>query len=204
MKPKITTGFDILTDSAFETKAGSIYTAMNGNVNFPTPTPAMPEINGAVQAFSAALIAAQSRDKNAVAVKTEVRILLTNALTQLASYVTMTANGDRTRLISSDFDLAREGDSTPITKPDNIQLSDGLNSGELIVKVNSVKGAKSYLHQYTSDPLAASSEWSQVITTTSKYTFKNLTAAQKYWCRVAAVGSFNQVVYSDAVSRVVQ
>jgi hypothetical protein len=70
--------------------------------------------------------------------------------------------------------------------------------------VPAVKGAKGYTPQFTSDPLTASSEWTQVMTTTSKYTFTNLNSAKKYWVRVAAVGPYNQVVYSDAISRVVQ
>jgi hypothetical protein len=204
MKPRITTGFDPMSDPDFETKAGSIYNGVNGNAFFPTPTPTMPEVNDALQGYSVSLLSAQTRDKNAVAAKNQARAALTDLLTQLASYVTMTANGDRAILVASNYDLASEGDSTPITKPENIQLSDGANSGEIVVKVKGVKGAKSYLHQYTADPLTASSEWTQVISTTSKYTFKNLSVAQRVWCRVAAVGSYNQVVFSDAVSRVVQ
>ncbi|MGH2566064.1 MAG: hypothetical protein ACRDE5_16215, partial [Ginsengibacter sp.] len=80
----------------------------------------------------------------------------------------------------------------------------GINAGELVVKVPAVKGASGYVPQFTADPLTVDSTWTQEVTTTSKYTFKNLTSAKKYWCRVAAVGPYNQLVYSDAISRVVQ
>jgi hypothetical protein len=204
MKNKITTGFESLTDPGFETKASDICASMSSNPNFATTIPALTDVTSQLQAYSAGLTAAQSKDRNAVATKNQLRENLTDLLTQLGSYVMAVANGDKAKLISSGFDLAKEGESTPLSKPDNIQLTDGKNAGELIVKVTAVKGAKSYVHQYTSDPLTPNSDWAQVITTTSKYTIKNLSSAQKYWCRVAAVGSLNQVVYSDAVSRIAQ
>lgn len=201
---RIKTGFDSLTDSDFETKAGSIYAFMLGNTNFPTPTPDLPSVKGDIQAYQDALTAAQTKSKNDVAAKNDARKKLTASLVQLANSVTTTANGNRTMLISSGFDLAKDGEFTPIIKPEIITLSDGLNPGELMVKVSAVKGAKGYGPQYTTDPLTASSEWRQFMTTTSKFTFTNLEAAKKYWCRMAVIGAYGQIVYSDAVCRVVQ
>jgi len=201
---RLKTGFDPLSDPDFQTKAESIYASMLGNTNFPTPTPDLPAINAAIQDYSAALIAAQQKDKNAVAIKNQQRDNVTALLIQLANSVMTTANGDKTMLISSGFDLAKEGETTPITKPASISLTDGNNAGELVVKVPRVKGSTGYGPQYTTDPLTTKSEWTAFMTTTSKYTFTNLEPAKKYWCRVAVVGPFNQLVYSDAVSRIAQ
>lgn len=202
--PRITTPFAAMSDSNFETKAQSIYASMLNNANFTTPTPALPAVLDAMNNYSDSLTASQKRGRDAVAVKNEARDSLTALLVQLASYVTNVANGDRTLLISSGFDLAAEGGITNLEKPASIELTDGVNAGELIVKVPAVKGAKSYGPQYTQDPLTAASQWTQVATTTSRYTFKNLVSQKKYWCRVAAVGPYGQVVYSDAICRVVQ
>lgn len=201
---KIATRFDGQSDPDFKDKADEIYASMLGNANFPTPIPELTVIDTLIKAFNEASTAAKDRSRNAVVLKNNIRQDLTNALVQLSSSVTTTANGDKAMLISSGFDLARPGESTPIEKPKSIMLTDGRNSGELVVKIPTVKGAKSYGAQYTTDPLTASSEWTQLMTTTTKYTFKNLVAAQKYWCRMAAIGPFGQVVYSDAVCRVVQ
>lgn len=203
-KNRLKTGFDPLSDSDFQTKSESIYASMLSNPNFPTPTPDLPTIQGAISDYSDALTLAQNRNKNAVAVKNQMRDALTAALIQLANSVMTTANGDKTMLISSGFDLAKEGETTPIVKPDSIMLTDGLNAGELVVKIPAVAGAKGYGPQYTTDPLTADSQWTQFMTTTCKYTFKNLVTSKRYWCRVAAIGPYNQVVYSDAVCRVVQ
>jgi hypothetical protein len=201
---RLKTGFESFSDSNFETKGTNIYDSMLSNSYFPSPIPDLSVVQEALQVYSAAVPAAQGRDRDAVAVKNQARETLTVLLIQLANYVMTVANGNKTMLISSGFDLAGEGEPTPIVKPAGITLADGPNAGELVVKVTAVKGARSYLAGCTPDPLTDNSEWTEFVTTTSKYTFKNLPNAVKYWCRVAAVGSHDQVVYSDAVCRVVQ
>lgn len=205
MKNKIVTGFSSLTDAGFLNKAQAINSSMTGNANFPDASPSLAEITTAIQAYSTALTAAvQSRSRNDVAVKNEKRNDLNDLLTSLAGYVNFVADGDKTMLVSSGYDLAKEGDSTPLQKPDNIQVADGINPGELVVSVTAVKGARSYVHQYTQDPVTAESDWTHTTSTSSKYIFKNLDSAKRYWCRVAAVGAYEQVVISDPASRVVQ
>ena len=201
---RLKTGFDQLSDPDFQTKTESIYASMLGNINFPAPTPGLPVIDAAIEAYSAALIAAQQKDKNAVATKNQARNNLTALLIQLANSVMTTANGDKTMLISSGFDLAKDGETTPIVKPASISLTDGQNAGELVVKVPRTKGSTGYGPQYTTGPLTADSQWTAFMTSSSKYTFTNLEPAKKYWCRVAVVGPYNQLVYSDAISRVAQ
>ena len=205
-RPKIVLGgIDGLADPVFETLSQSIYASMLGNENFPTPLPALTVIDESVTIYSNALVAAlQTKGKNEIAIKTQARQTLTELLTQLANSVMATANGDRVKLVSAGFPIGKEGETIILSKPENIQVTDGVNPGELVVKVKAVKGAKGYAHQYTPDPLTANSEWKQVLSTSSKCTITNLVSGQKYWCRVAAFGSFGQLVYSDAVSRVAQ
>lgn len=203
-RSKIKTPFDASSDAEFETKAGSIHDSMLKSPYFAAPVPDLSVIQTDLQGYSAALIAAKTKDKSAIAAKIDARRKLTLSLIQLADSVTTTANGDRTKLISSGFDLVKPGESNPIKKPDIITLSDGVNPGELIVKVPAVKGAKAYSPQYTPDPLTADSQWTQFMCSTSKYTFKNLPSAQKLWCKMSVMGPYGQVVYSDAVCRVVQ
>ncbi|HEY8688544.1 MAG TPA: fibronectin type III domain-containing protein [Chitinophagaceae bacterium] len=204
-KPKIVIGFDVFTDAGFENLAQSIYASMFDNPYFLTPLPALTEINAAVTAYSDALKAStQTRGKNEIAIKNQARQTLSDLLGQLANSVMATANGDRAQLVSTNFPMGKDGEASSLSKPENLQVTDGLNPGELVVKVTAVKGAKGYVHQYTPDPLTAESEWKQEFSTSCKYILKNLDPAKKYWCRVAVIGSYNQLVYSDAISRVVQ
>jgi hypothetical protein len=203
-RPRLTTGFESLSDSDFETKASSISARMDGNPYFTTPIPSLTVIETLLQEYSDALIPAQTREKNAVAVKNEKRGNLTAALIQLASYVMTIANGDRVQLVSAGFDLAKPGESTSLVKPKSISVTDTGIPGELSVKVPAVKGATAYVVHYTPDPLTENSVWLQVASTTSKCVIKNLVSEKRYWCKMAAIGPYGQVVFSDAVSRVVQ
>jgi hypothetical protein len=201
---RLKTGFDSLSDSDFETKSGDIYASMLDNASFPTPVPDLPSVKTSLDAYSAALIAAQSRNRDDVANKNAARETLTASLIQLANSVMTTANGDKQMLISSGFDLAKPGETTPLVKPEWITVTDGINPGDLKVRVKAVKGAQGYVPQYALDPQAPDSEWTKVMTTTCKYTFTSLTSGQKYWVRMAAIGPHQQMVYSDMVSRIAQ
>jgi len=203
-KAKLAPGMEDYSDAAFENKTQGIYASMLNNLYFPNPTPAITELDVAVKAYSDVLLAAQSRGKNEVALKNQARETLATMVIQLANSAMTTANGDRAKLVSTGIPMAKDGESSLLTKPENMRLTDGVNVGELVTKVAVVKGAMGYAHQYTLDPLTSASEWNQVLATTSKCTLKNLVAEKKYWCRVLAFGANGQVVYSDAICRVVQ
>jgi hypothetical protein len=203
-KSKIVSSFGSYADSNFETLVQSIKSSMQGNPNFPNPVPEIAVFANAVEAYSEALLAAQSRSKNDVAAKNQAKLAMLDFTAQLAASVTATANGDKTMLISSGFPLTKAGETTPLQKPENLQVVNGVNPGEQLVSVKAVKNAKGYIHQYTPDPLTPGSAWVQTYSTTSRYTFKNLQPAQKYWFRVTAVGTFQQEAVSDALCRVVQ
>jgi hypothetical protein len=201
--PRLKTGFP-MSDPEFQTNASHIYACMLGNTDFPTPIPDLPSVDEALQAYSSALIAARTKEISAVALKDQTRFNLTAVLIQLANYVMTTANGNKVKLSGSGFELAKEGETSPIIKPEWITLTDGVTAGELIVKVPRQKGVISYLPQYTLDPLTETSVWTQEVSSTSKNLLKNLESGKKYLVRVAVAGPYKQLVYSDTVSRFVQ
>jgi hypothetical protein len=67
-----------------------------------------------------------------------------------------------------------------------------------------VRGAKSYLHEYTTDDTLQPQNWQSSISTGSKLVVGNLQPGTRYYCRVGAVGGNDQLVYSDLVSRIAQ
>ena len=153
----------------------------------------------------AALSAAQEGGKTNVATKNARKQELIDLLIQLGNYVMLTANGDEVMLTSSGFPLTKERQPLPpLVQPEIVKLENGINSGELNVIITSVPGARTYVYQYTQDPLTDNSNWASNNSTLVKFSFNNLEAGKKYWCRVAAYGRNEQVVYSNAVSRIVQ
>ncbi len=200
---KATTSFTTLSDGNLESKTHSIISSITGNANFPTPVPSIAVIEAAADNFSSALVKAQTGNRADVADKNAKRETLLAALRQLCSYVNLTANGDAAMLLTSGFDVSKDPQPSIISKPEIIRLENGVASGTLQLSVKAVKGAYSYLHEYTTDATLAPNSWVSSMSTSAKATLTNLQPGTVYYCRVAAVGSNNQVLYSDAASRMV-
>ncbi len=201
---KASIGFKKYSDAKFEQKASDIFNSMDKNVNFPSPEPVATLVQDAVLRYTAALLAASSLDRNSVAEKNESRRSLQDMLVQWAIYVTFVAKGNVKLLTSSGFDITKMPEKRYISTPENLTLSNGLSAGELTASVKAVKGAGNYQYEITDAPPAENTVWSSTSTGTSKYTFKALKPGKQYWVRVAAIGSRQQIAYSQVVNQFVQ
>lgn len=203
MTSKALVNFYRLTDGDFESKTHTIISSLTGNASYPAPDPSLAAVTAAADAFTEALVKAGSGNRSDIAEKNARREELNNLLRNLADYVNFCAKGDRSILLTSGYSITRDPQTTVITKPENPEVINGNNSGELLVKVKGVKGAKAYMFEYTTDETQATQSWYSTSTSTSKFVFNNLTPGQKYFCRVGAVGPYGQLVYSDAIARIV-
>ena len=202
---KIVIGFTTLSDGNLEAKALSIIDAMTDNANFPTPSPTLSDVSAAITEYSSALAGAKTRDKTQVANKNIKREALLNLLRDLAAYVNFTANGNKSVIVSSGFDTAKDNASAlPIVAPTNFKIAAGMNPGQATTSISGVKGARTYVHQYTLDPISDTSVWQSKYVTTRSYTFDGMGSGKKYWFRVAAIGSGEQIAYSDPLSLIIQ
>lgn len=196
--------FSKITDANLGAKAQAILTAMTANTNFPTPFPALDDVDDSIDAYLAALLAAETRDKIKVAFKNSARQSLVDTLTSLGNYVMSVAKGDEAKLVSSGFSLTKQREpQPPITSPQNFIVGSGLNKGEITTAVDKVTGARSYLHEYTEDPITANSVWTSITATSRKHLFTDLASGHNLWFRVAAIGTKGQIVYTAIQSRVV-
>lgn len=201
---KVSINFSSYTDSDLETKAEMIIKNMTGNPDFKDPVPTLADLQTVVTAYSNALVKAANLGRSNVAEKNKLRRQLELLLSQLGMYVMYIAKGDAVILTGSGFTLTKTPEPLYITNPGNVSLNNGITSGELVASVKAVKGARSYLHQITPEPLTAESTWESNAVSTSSFTFKNLQPGKKYWIRVAAVGSGRQIAYSPNSSQYVQ
>ncbi|KAA9034561.1 hypothetical protein FW778_22250 [Ginsengibacter hankyongi] len=195
--------FDRLTDSKLLTKAMDILASMTGNEFFPTPTPALTAVSDAITAFQDALTGAATRDRTKVILKNRARVDLIAVLKSLGNYVTFTANGDSAMIGSTAFDTRKVPQPVIVTKP-TVKVELGVNSGELTNMAAAAGGGRSFVHQYTPDPLTDESVWESFTSTSRKFTFTGLEKAKIFWCRVGIVGAKGQLIFSDPVSKVVQ
>ena len=204
-RAKIKTSFAKFSSSALYTLAIYILSRLTGNPNFPTPVPTLADFADVIATFQTAMVAALTGDRQKIELRNQARVQLILVLIALADYVTFTAGGVPALLESSGFEMYKQRGPVYIPKPENVLVREGLNSGELIVTVQLKGKARCYFFQYTLDPLTENSVWESIPATTKEYTFTGLEKGKVYWCRVAAVGGNNQIVYSDDyLSRIVQ
>lgn len=177
---------------------------MKGNPFYTDAKPEQSVIQTACDEFRIASSLAGKKDLARLSAKNDKKAILIGRLDELAEYVTAVCKGDKTMLLDSGFQIAglrRESqDLQPITE---ISVVSDLPSSATI-KVKRVTGARSYIHQYTTDPLSSESVWVSVTSVDREHTFTNLNSVSRYWFRVIAIGKGNKAVYSPPVARVIQ
>lgn len=183
--------------------AGSVVTAMTGNTNFATPTPALGVVSAKQAELDAKIKARDALEQQKEQATTQIGVLegeLSALLTQLGNYVESTSGGDAAIIQSAGMDIRDE--ATPITeldRPTGLSATHGDNDGEIDLDWNRVKGTKSYEVQMSTD----ASTWQHAaISTKSKTTVDGLTSGTKYWFRVRAVGSNTKSPWSDPATSV--
>lgn len=204
-EPKIVASFAKASDSNLSSIVQFIISSMTGNPNFTMPVPTLASLTAAKTAYDLAFSAAQTKDINKIAVKNDKKELLILHLRQLANYVELISNGNRTIMLSSGFELTKEGtDSVLLGDIHNFVISDGRNPGQIVSKCDGVENVASYLHSCTLDPITQNSVWMEEASTSSSFTYKDLDSGKRYWFKIKAVGRKNQLNVSNTLSRVVQ
>jgi len=202
---RTTNGFGKLADALLQSKAQTIVGSMTNNASFPTPDPALADVQTAINAFEAAIVKAADGGKTEGIIKNQKKAELIDLLHQLGKYVTFTAGENEAVATSSGFSVLKpRTPSAPLQKPGNLVLQEGPNAGELQLTFNRVVGARTYMYQYTLDPLTQDSNWTGLPGTSRKFLFTNLESGKRCWVRVIAYGINNQAVISDPVSKLVQ
>ena len=204
MNTKIKKTYKRCGDGSLLKLAHRVSESFKNNPNFPDPIPSQPVLEAACQEFQMAVSIAGRSDRTLSSAKNDKKAVLTRLLNELADYVTVTCNGDRTKLLSSGFDITGEkGDTQVLTPIDALTVEIG-PPGQAITRVKRVHGARSYIHQCTPDPVTPDSQWVSETITEHQHTFMNLQSVTRYWFRVIAIGRGKQQVYSPLVSRVIQ
>ena len=196
--------FKTLSDANLLTFAQNVTASMTAAVaSFPTPVPSIASINTELANYAELLQTSASRDKVQVQLKNISKFTLTQMLSQLADYVNTTST-DSAVLASSGYELNKLPQPITITAPENPTLTDGVSSGQLLFNFKAVKGASSYVYQYTTDTTLQDNSWISFPATTTSYTFTGLTKGTNYNCRVLAVGANQQVTSSIVLNRIAQ
>jgi hypothetical protein len=201
---RITNGFEGMADLDFLGKVRFVVQQITGNSNFPTPDPTLASVTTLANQFEQAINDAEAGGSYDKSVRDSKKEELIDTMHNLSNYVLFTAKGDRLIAESSGFTIAKDpSPQPPIEKPEGLNLTDGANAGELLLLFLKVLGARSYMYQISLDP-ADQTKWVTQHGTVRKNLFTDLESGKKYYVRVVAIGTGNQIVYSDTISRVAQ
>lgn len=200
----LTNGFSQMSDSKLLTRSYQIIDAMTDNANFPAPVPSLEVVSHTIDEFFKAVNLSKDGDRLQIALKNQKREAVIFSLHQWSDYVLFTSNGDNAIAMSSGFSIGKSpSPAPPITRPENLRIVSGDNSGELFSKVNRVINGLIYLHQYATDEMVQQQNWQSVPSSKTSCIIANLQPGTKYNCRVAVLGAKGQMLYSDEISRIV-
>lgn len=189
-------------DSELAKTANRILGSTKGNSFFPDTT-LVQELEKRTVAFQVAMNNAADGGKTFIAIRKDCRRSLIEIMVQVAFYVSQICKGDTAMLLSSGFDLAKESSGSKLMA--GIERLDvtNVNPGEVNIVVKTVKGARAFIHQYTTEPPSDATVWLSETTAHRKHTFTGLKPLATYWFRVIAIGLNGQRTISDAISRVI-
>jgi hypothetical protein len=193
------------SDADFENKSTFVSVVLADKTRFQTAYPDLDKLTAAVKEFTVTLGPAANGGRVEIAKKNEARKEVEKLLKTAAAYVAMVAGDNISIILESGFEAKKAREARPtIGAPENIQVESGMNTGEMVLSVDTVKDAKTYHFEYTADPLSDTSTWITALGTRSTYEFAGLKPGQKYWFRVAAVGVGGAKVYSNEVASFVR
>ena len=205
MNNKILTSFTREADGALVITTDRVVSKMKGNPHFTDPPAELAIIEDkALPEYRVALSNANGRDTEMVSIKNDKKAILVGLLVRVKDYVTETCKGDRSMLLSSGFNLNREkGESQELPSINNLEVETGLPE-QATIRVKKIKGARAYMHQYTTRPEGGENAWISKASTKPFYTFTSLQSGVKHWFRIVAVGTADQSAYSPTVVRFIQ
>jgi hypothetical protein len=204
MEIRISTKYRLSSDKNLLQFGYQVTDTLRDNPKFPDLKPSHAVLLTACDEFRVAVSMSSRKDRALLSAKNDKKAALIAVLDELAEYITTTCKGDKTMLLSSGFNIIGLKDELQeLSSIDKLEVEIGV-PGQATIRVKRVPGARSYVHQYTPDPLTADSVWVSETVTEREHTFTNLQSVKKYLFRVIAIGRNRQSVYSPPVTRVIQ
>ena len=197
-------GFTGVTDTDVAARGLTVYTALTGNSKFSNTPVDLNVFKTNLDTYNTLIAESASGTKAVIASKKKQRGIVIQMLRLLARYVEFASNGDMSIFQTSGFRAA----STTKVKGQPLsekirKIEHGANSGQVIVWVNTVRGALSYEVRYgVSVNGAAPATWmSQAAPMVkSPVILTGLTPATTYQFQARAVLKTGFTDYSDALT----
>ena len=196
---KAMTGFGSLDSNTLANTAHKVAQGVGGNpVYFPNPPIDPNALDASGNTLTEAVIAAMDGGKTAKAVVKKQRKLIIQDLNLLAVFVQNVSNDDPVILAKSGFTPKPTGKSAPqpVAVPVFRSIDFGANSGQIVLIVKAVAGARSYFIRYAVMNDTTPGPWTTItaVTIQKPITLSGLTPKTTYGFQVQALGVLG---YSD-------
>lgn len=198
-------GFTNVPDDELLVHANTVLQAMDGNAHYPTPAPELAEVTAARDDFATKLGVARKRSgPEETSAKNDARRLLARLLKELAFYVSTTAAGDLTVLLSSGFRTTNYPQRGRVpAQPFGVKLIRGRQSGQLVCSVQKVPGTLYYEYRYgTKTAEEAEPNWGESLITTSSQgnVIAPADVTVRYFAQVRACNGYGKSEWSEPAS----
>lgn len=135
--------------------------------------------------------------------KIKSRAILLDVLRNIGLQVMAITPNDAAALTGSGFPVCKTRVWRTLTRPEEIRVTNGTASGQLVCKVKPAKNADLYIHEITTTPLVSMTTWISVHLTRSSNVYSKLEPGTRYWFRVGAIPG-NKTAYSQIASMFAQ
>jgi len=196
---KAVTGFGKLDPNALANTAHHVAKGIGGNpTHFLNPPVDPAALDASATTLSNSVLAAMDGGKTAKAVVKKQRKLIVQDLNLLAVFVQNVSNDDPVIFAASGFTAKPTGKSAPqpVAVPAFRSIDFGMNSGQIVVAVKAVAGAKSYFIRYAVVNGTTPGPWTTIPAASIQkpITISGLTPITMYGFQVQALGVLG---YSD-------
>jgi hypothetical protein len=199
---ELNTGFGKLTHSQLVLKAQLIASSLSQGLGlryFPAPVPTVADLESAIDAFTQAL--GMENSSAVTALRAKCRQDLIDVLKKLAANLSLTADGDLTKLAATGFDVRKRPTRSyelP-AKPVDFEVRHTGISGEARGTCKPVSNAVSYEVEFALSP---DGPWIRggVFTSSQKLMFSGLERGRDYFFRVRVIGATGPGPWSDISS----
>jgi len=165
---------------------------------FQTPEPPLASITLATDELELAYTASLNNDKTKKALMRTKQKELLALIIRLADYVQNISQGDEMTILSSGFEVRKT--PAPVAVPEapvKVLVKTAVIERQLEVTCKSVKTAKSYVFEWSLDPVNFKELFGGGIATKPRFTVINLEPGTKYWFRVMAINAAGKSGWSE-------
>lgn len=197
-----------IADMQVATQGIAVVDGMTNNTKLPNPPVKPADLKTEVDSYASLIAASADGSKKAITEREKQREVVVTMLRQLGHWVEANCNNDPAVFQSSGFQQQSTAVQTapqPLAGPPSFTLTNGPNSGQMIMRGKPARKAVSYTPRYAAvgaDGKPGSwTEWSPV-TAIRSITVTGLTPGTLYAFQMRAQGRAGYTDWSDSVTRI--